>query len=52
MARVADAQASFYSAQADVYRRLENQDELMQTLSRRQGEIVAILKAATSEGES
>ena len=52
MARVADAQASFYSAQADVYRRLENQDELMQTLSRRQGEIVAILKAITSEGES
>lgn len=52
MARVADAQASFYSAQADVYRRLENQDELLQTLSRRQGEIVAILKAVTSEGES
>lgn len=38
------AQAGFYSAQIDMYRRLNAQDELMQTLSRRQGEIVEVLK--------
>ena len=41
------AQAGFYSAQTETYRAQDAQDELIQTLSRRQGEIVEILKRLT-----
>lgn len=45
------AQAGFYSAQTEMYRRLDTQDELLQTLSRRQGEIVGVLRALTNRGQ-
>jgi hypothetical protein len=41
---LASAQAALSSAQSAFYRRLDAQDELISTLSRRQGEIVQILK--------
>jgi hypothetical protein len=44
MADLSSAQAALSSAQAAFYRRLDAQDELITTLSRRQGEIVQILK--------
>ncbi|MCU0537068.1 MAG: hypothetical protein MUD14_24550 [Hydrococcus sp. Prado102] len=44
MAELATAQANLASTQASFYGRLTEQDELIRTLSRRQGEIVQILK--------
>ncbi|MGL5805831.1 MAG: hypothetical protein ACRC11_10375 [Xenococcaceae cyanobacterium] len=44
MAELATAQANLSSAQAGFYGRLAAMDELIQTLARRQGEIVEILK--------
>ncbi|MBW4621818.1 MAG: hypothetical protein KME17_20935 [Cyanosarcina radialis HA8281-LM2] len=43
-ARLYQAMADLASAQAGYYQKLESQDQLIETLSRRQGEIVQILK--------
>lgn len=52
MAQLASAQAGLASEQAGFYGRLAAQDELIQTLARRQGEIVEILKALRERGEN
>lgn len=52
MAELATAQANLSSAQAGFYGRLAAQDELIQTLARRQGEIVEILKLLREQGEN
>ena len=43
-ARLYQTMADLARNQADYYERLEAQDELIETLSRRQGEIIEILK--------
>jgi chromosome segregation ATPase len=44
MANLSSSMANLNNAQADFYRRLEQMDERQETLSRRQGDIVEILK--------
>jgi hypothetical protein len=51
MAELATTQANLASAQAGFYGRLATQDDLIQTLARRQGEIVEILKLLREQGE-
>jgi flagellar capping protein FliD len=51
MAELATAQANFYSQQSALYNRLEESDTRQNELSRRQGEIVEILKILTARRE-